>query len=76
MFTAAVFLEIEKPFDTTWHCGLLYKLSKLEFSTSLIQLISASLSPRKFSVLVEGEMSTPREMRAGVSQCSGLFPTL
>jgi hypothetical protein len=31
MPTAAVFLDIEKAFDTTWHLGLLYKLSKLEF---------------------------------------------
>jgi hypothetical protein len=29
--TAAVFLDIEKAFDTTWHPDLLYKFSKLEF---------------------------------------------
>jgi hypothetical protein len=29
MSTAAVFLDIEKAIDTTWHTGLLYKLSKL-----------------------------------------------
>jgi hypothetical protein len=34
------------------------------------------LSQRKFSVSVEGEMSTPRKMRAGVSQGSVLSPTL
>jgi hypothetical protein len=28
MSPAAVFLDIEKAFDTTWHHGLLYKLSK------------------------------------------------
>jgi hypothetical protein len=32
-----IFLDIEKAFDTTWHIGLLHKLSKLEFSTSLIK---------------------------------------
>jgi hypothetical protein len=31
MSTAAVFLDIEKAFDTTWHTGLLYKLAKMEF---------------------------------------------
>jgi hypothetical protein len=41
MSTAAVFLDIEKAFDTTWHPGLLYKLSKLQFSTSLIKLIGS-----------------------------------
>jgi hypothetical protein len=48
MSTAAVFLDIEKAFDTTWHTGLLYKLSKMDFSTSLIKLTSSFLSNRKF----------------------------
>jgi retron-type reverse transcriptase len=74
--TAVVFLDIEKAFDTTWHSGLLYKMSKFEFSTSLIQLISSFLSKRKFRVSVEGEMSTSREMQAGVPQGSVLSPTL
>jgi retron-type reverse transcriptase len=76
MSTTAVFLDIEKAFDTTWHSGLLYKLSKLEFSTSLIKLLSSFLSQRKFIVSVEGEMSTRREMRAEVPQGSVLSPTL
>jgi hypothetical protein len=33
MSTAAVFLDIEKAFNPTWQPGLLYKLSKLQFST-------------------------------------------
>jgi hypothetical protein len=32
MSTAAVFFDIEKTFDTTWQPGLLYKLSKLQFT--------------------------------------------
>jgi hypothetical protein len=55
---------------------LLYKLSKLEFSNSLTKLIGSFLSERKFRVSVEGEMSTPREMQAGVPQGSVLSPTL
>jgi hypothetical protein len=73
---ATVFLDIEKAFDTTWPSGLLYKLSELEFLTSLIKLISSFLSQRKFIIPVEGERSTPREMRAGVPQGSVLSPTL
>jgi hypothetical protein len=76
MSTAAVFLDIEKASDTTWHPGLLYKLSKMHFSTSLIKLISSFLSNRKFRISVEGEMSTPREIQAGVPQGSVLSPTL
>jgi hypothetical protein len=76
MSTAAVLLDVEKAFDTTWHSGLLYKLSKLEFSTSLIKLIGSFLSQRKFRVSVEGEMLTPRVMQAGVPQGTVLSPTL
>jgi hypothetical protein len=76
MSTATVFLDIEKTFDTTWHPGLLYKLSKLKFSINLIKLISSFLSQRKFRVSVEGEMSTPRCMQAGVPQGSVLSPIL
>jgi hypothetical protein len=68
MFTAAVFLDIEKAVDTTWHSGLLDMMSKFEFSTSLIPLISSFLSERKFRVSVESEMSTPKQMQAGVPQ--------
>jgi hypothetical protein len=76
MSTAAVFLVIEKAFDTTWHPGLVYKLSIFEFSTSLIKLISSFHSQRKFRVSIEGEMFTPREMKAEVTQGSVLSPTL
>jgi hypothetical protein len=48
--TVVVFLDIEKAFDTTWHSGLLYKLSKLEFPTNLIKLIASLLTDRKFSL--------------------------
>jgi hypothetical protein len=76
MSTAAVFLDIEKAFDTTWHPGLLYKLSKLKFSISLIKLISSFLSQKQSRVSVKGEMSMPRDIQAGGgSQGSILFPT-
>jgi hypothetical protein len=57
MSTVVVFLDTENPFYTTWHSGLLYKLSISEFSTSMIKLISSSLSQGKFSVSVEGKIS-------------------
>jgi hypothetical protein len=60
MLTGAVFLNIEKASDTTWHPGLLYELSELEFSVSLIKLIMSFLRNRKFKVSVEGELSSFR----------------
>jgi hypothetical protein len=67
MSTAAVFLGIEKAFDTTWHTGLLYKLSKLNFSTRIIQLIGSFLLQ---------ENSESQQQQAGVPQDSVLSPTL
>jgi hypothetical protein len=61
MLTAAVFLDIEKAFDTIWHSGLLYKLSESEFSTNLIKLIASFLADRKFKVLVEGKANFLRQ---------------
>jgi hypothetical protein len=49
MSMAAVFLDIEKAFDTTWHTGLLHKLAKMEFSVNLIKLVSSFLSQKIFS---------------------------
>jgi hypothetical protein len=63
---------ISTTFDTTWNRGLLYKFYNLEFSSNLIKLISSFPSQRKFSVSLEGEISTPRERRAGVPQGSVL----
>jgi hypothetical protein len=76
MSTAAVFLDIEKAFDTTWHPGLLYKISKSQFPVNLTKLINSYLANRKFRLSVEGELSTPREIQAGVSQGSVLALTL
>jgi hypothetical protein len=76
MSTAAIIFDIEKAFDTTWHTGLLYKLSKLVFWVNLIKLISSFLSERKFRVSVEGETSTPRYMEVCVPNGPVLSPTL
>jgi hypothetical protein len=46
MSTTAVFLDIEKTFDTTGQPGLLYKLPEEKFSITLIKL-SLSFSPEK-----------------------------
>jgi hypothetical protein len=34
--TDALFLDVEKGFNATWHSGLLHKFSELEFSSRLI----------------------------------------
>jgi hypothetical protein len=48
--TAAVLLDIERAFDTTCHSGLLYELSELKFSASLINRITSFLTERTCKV--------------------------
>jgi hypothetical protein len=74
MSTTSVFLDIGKALDATWHLGLLYIFSKLQFLISLLKLISSFLSQRNFRVLVEGEMATPRDIQAGLPPGSILPP--
>jgi hypothetical protein len=50
MSAAAVYLDIEKAFYTTWHHGLLYKLSKSEISANVMKLLGSFLSQRTFRV--------------------------
>jgi hypothetical protein len=76
MSTADVFLNVEKAYDTTWHSGLLYKLSELEFSTSPFKLIASFVTERNFKFFLEGEFCTPRKMATGVPQVSVLVPVL
>jgi hypothetical protein len=53
-------LGYQKAFGTIWHLGCLYKLTKLHFSTSLVESI----------------ISIPKEIQAGVPKGSILSPTL
>jgi hypothetical protein len=55
MFTAAVFLDIEKAFDIKWHYGLLYKLSGTEISAACIIMLTFFITARTFKVSVEDE---------------------
>jgi hypothetical protein len=48
----------------------------MEFFTNLIKLTSSFLSQTNFRVLVEGEMSTQRDMKSGETQGSILSPKL
>jgi hypothetical protein len=75
-FQGSFCLRLRAVFDTTWHTGMLYKLSKFELSNSLTKLIGSFLPQRKFRVSVVGEMFKPREIQAKVLHGSILSPTL
>jgi hypothetical protein len=65
MSTAAVFLDIEKAFDATWHPSLIYKLSKLEFSAGIMKLIGSFLSNRKFTVSLKARCIRQEKYKHG-----------
>jgi hypothetical protein len=70
-----VFLDTEKAFDITWHSGLLYELSQLQFSASIIKLLVHSFLRENSDFQFEGEMSTSHEILGGVPHGSMLSPT-
>ena len=74
--TIAVFLDIEKAFDTMWVDGLIYKLIKMKFPHYLIRIISSYLKDRSFRVKLENQLSDPTVVNDGVPQGSILGPLL
>ena len=72
----AIFCDISKSFDRVWHKGLLYKLSSVGISGSLLQWFTDSLNNRKQRVVLPGSASSGTSIKAGVPQGSILGPRL
>ena len=75
-FTGTVFIDMRKAFDSVDHLLLLEKLGKLRIVEHEQRWFSHYLSNRKQSVLYEGVLSEPEEIRSGVPQGSILGPIL
>lgn len=74
--THAVFLDVQRAFDSLWHAGLLLKLSKLNIPLHFLKLISSFLSNRNLQVIYKDAKSTPFTPLAGTPQGSPLSPLL
>ena len=66
--TAAIFLDVEKAYDTVWIPGLLHKLIQYGFPETFIHIIATYLTDRKFQVKIDGALSSPRKIHTGVPQ--------
>uniref|UniRef100_A0A2S2NJB5 Putative RNA-directed DNA polymerase n=1 Tax=Schizaphis graminum TaxID=13262 RepID=A0A2S2NJB5_SCHGA len=74
--TAAIFLDVEKAFDSVCHDGLLHKMLSMNIPLQLIKITESFLSERTFSVKIENQNSSLRKANAGVPQGSCLSLTL
>ena len=72
----AVFIDVEKAFDSVWHNGLRYKLMNSKLSNKIIRLMSSFISDRTITVKINDEMSDKVKLNAGTPQGSVLSPLL
>jgi hypothetical protein len=74
--TAVVSLDVEKAFDSVWHDGIRYKLSRLDLPVKLVRLLSSFLTDRTIRVRTGEQVSQPVSLEAGTPQGSVLSPLL
>ena len=72
-----LFVDFEKAFDSVWKKGLIYKLSQLGITGSILKLINHFLMSRKVALKVNGEIGDQRQSADyGLPQGSALSPVL
>ena len=70
-----VFLDLSKAFDKVfWHEGLLYKLKNNKINGNALKLIKSFLHNRCLRVVLNGQSSSLRSIKAGLPQGSVLGP--
>ena len=67
---------MSKAFDKVWHEGLIFKLEQNGISGKLLRLIKGFLGNRKQCVVLNGQCSSWKDVKAGVPQGSILVPLL
>ena len=75
-YTAAVFLDLKKAFDTANHSILLKKMEHYGFRGLALDWFTNYLSNRKIFVSINGMDSSPKSLDVGVPQGSVLGPLL
>ena len=74
--TYTCFIDIAKAYDRVWRPGLWYKLHNAGLDKQLLLLLQSMYRRVVRRVLVQGELSDPFDVQAGVPQGSILSPLL
>ena len=75
-YTGAVFFDVSKAFDRTWHDGIIYKLNSLKVPQYILFWINNFLQVRSFYVSHITKNSSAYVILAGVPQGSTISQTL
>jgi hypothetical protein len=63
--TVAVFLDINKAYDSVWTRGLLYRLTKIGINGNCLGWLSNFLCERSIAIRLRGHTSNPRKINNG-----------
>jgi len=72
----AIFLDVEKAFDSVWQNALKYKLTTMNLPNKYIRILSSFLDNRTIAVRVKDTISSTVNLSAGTPQGSVLSPIL
>ena len=73
---AAIFIDVEKTFDSVWQNGLRYKLMNTNLPDKIVRLMSSFITDWKISDKINNETSDKISLNAGTPQGSVLSPLL
>ena len=75
-YTRVAYIDFAKAFDSVCHSKLIYKLSMLGISGSLLALLTSYLDKRTQQVKIQNSLSKSVLINSGVPQGSVLGPVL
>ena len=75
-YIGALFFDLKKAFDKVWHRGLIAKLNAVGIRGSALKWFESFLENRNHVTVVNGRVSSPAEIHAGVPQGAILSPLL
>ena len=67
-------MDVKAAFDKVWHKGMIAKLNQINIKGKVLDLFTSYLTNRQQIVVIDGEKSQKREIKAGIPQGSKLGP--